>query len=72
MNEWINVEDRLPTKKECEKNNGWFLVWYDGFSRANMSRYDGYEEEQNYEHHKWKYLHDHIITHWMELPEAPK
>lgn len=72
--EWTSVKERLPTKEECEKDAGWFLVWHSGeiqFNRAEMSRYDGHEEERSYEH-GWKYNWDRDVTHWMPLPKEPK
>ena len=70
--DWISVKDRLPSKEECEKDHGWFIVFRpDLQDRAGMSRYDGHEKEQNYEHN-WRLLIDRDITHWMPLPEIPK
>ena len=68
---WIPV-DKPPTKEECEKNCGWFIVWRPTWSlRPDISRYDGYLEYPCYDH-KWKYQWDGTITHWMPLPEPPK
>ena len=70
--EWVSVKDRLPTKEECEKYFGWFLVWRDELQkRPDMSRFDKYDDLTNGYEHGWKYTYDHMITHWMELPEPP-
>lgn len=70
--EWISVKDRLPSREECEKSCGWFLVWQPNWTlRAEMSRYDGHNEEYSHEH-GWKYSWNDHVTHWMILPEAPK
>lgn len=68
---WILITERLPTKEECEKDAGWFLVMRKNFgSRADISRYDGHEDYFCFEH-GWKYACDDKITHWMPLPELP-
>ena len=72
MSEWISVKDRLPTKEECKKDAGWFLVKRALISRADVSRYDGNEKPNPYYDHGWKYAMDESITHWMPLPEPPK
>lgn len=70
---WISVKDRIPTKEECEKDGGWFLVKQSYMQRACMDRYDGHlpEDERNYMHN-WKYPYGESITHWQPLPELPK
>ncbi len=71
---WIKITDRLPTKEECEKYYGWFLVVHtcdNTLRRPELSRYDGHEEEYCYTH-GWKYQWDECISHWMPLPDLPK
>jgi hypothetical protein len=70
MMDWISVKDRVPTKDECSRYAGWFLVCRSFLGRPELSRYDGHEEEFAYEH-GWKYCIDREITHWMPLPELP-
>jgi hypothetical protein len=71
MSEWISIKTP-PTKEQCDKDDGWFLIWsIDESKRAHLSRYDGHQEERSYDH-GWKYPWDHSITHWMPLPEGPK
>jgi len=69
--EWISIKERLPSQEECERYCGWFLVVRSFVpGRPFISRYDGYNEERNYDH-GWKYSIDETITHWMPLPELP-
>lgn len=68
---WIAIKDRVPTKEECEKYHGWFLVYAPFRARPDMSRYDGYDPEHSYEH-GWKYNWDSEITHFAILPDLPK
>ncbi len=73
---WIKLSDRKPTKKECYKDCGWFLVYHKPcfsgqLGRAQLSRYDGHDEIYSYDH-GWKYAWDESISHWMPLPEIPK
>ena len=70
--QWISVKQRKPTKEECQLDAGWFLVSRDmeGY-RADLSRYDGYQEWKAHDH-GWKYSFDDNITHWMPLPRPVK
>lgn len=71
---WISVKDRLPTKKEFQKNNGWFIVWLGDCPRSYIERYDKYDKSLgNRYKHGWKAdIVGHYITHWMPLPPFPK
>lgn len=80
---WISVKERLPTKAECKKNAGWFLVWRSfGHRRGDIKhiatdRYDGHEDyylddlKYDPDASPWKYPYGKYITHWMEYPEPP-
>lgn len=70
MKKWISVLERLPSKSECEENSGWFIVFHKNGIRPRESRFDGYEKFYSYDH-KWKYVWDIDITHWMPLPDCP-
>lgn len=67
---WIRIEDRYPSKEECEKHNGWFLVKRRDINGPCISRYDGHQKEFSYDH-GWTYPSDDCITDWMPFPELP-
>lgn len=54
--EWISVDERLPTKNEK------VLVYCGGVIDTDWICSQGV----------WYYHEHHTITHWMPLPEAPK
>jgi hypothetical protein len=68
---WISTKDRLPTKEECAKFFGWFLVFRQGHHRTELDRYDGHDIDRQWES-GWKYGWHMPITHWMPLPKNPK
>ena len=68
--EWISVEERLPTK-QCE-----VLVYY-GFDRGDgdlgmmftaVLTYFAYDKKPHFQHEETGLR----VTHWMPLPDAPK
>lgn len=83
--EWISVKDRLPIKRDCDKNSksGFSIpiivsdgksVWDDVTAYYD---YNSFTEEMiiNYWVHRFGYDNDsyelHGITHWMPLPAVP-
>jgi hypothetical protein len=67
---WIKISESPPTKQECAKDHGWFLVYREYYERIELSRYDGYDDPIYKQ--GWKYPYDDKITHWMPLPDKPK
>lgn len=73
MNDWINVEDRLPEVKD-----GSALGYFSNIGSVEMIHIedyfqditDGFDENGKQLYTKW-YLNQ-TITHWMPLPEPPK
>ena len=57
--EWISVEDRLPTKEDADENGEILAV----------AHKDGYVRSWSYD---WLKNYPTLFTHWMPLPEAPK
>jgi Protein of unknown function (DUF551) len=61
MNEWTDVNDRLPEKDQ-------YVLTYvkNGRPSIRISWYSTYVK-------RWSYLgfEGEVITHWMELPEFP-
>ena len=73
MNEWINIEDKLPADKQKVKFKGKFNFIFDGFFENGFC-------EKTEDGHSFYYLHPedkkkysiYGVTHWMPLPPAPK
>ena len=64
MDDWISVDDRLPS--ECES---WCLVYSDGAINCMMHRGGGdFYDATHSPCHNISVLH---ITHWMPLPAPP-
>ena len=61
---WIPVEERLPTKEECEKDNNEFLVQVDSGERFSCE----YDPEANgYDNSQW--CCNIPVVAWRPLPE---
>ena len=61
---WIPVEERLPTKEECEKDNNEFLVQVDSGERFSCE----YDPEANgYDNPQW--CCNIPVVAWRPLPE---
>ena len=61
---WIPVEERLPTKEECEKDNNNFLVQVDSGERFSCE----YDPEANgYDNPQW--CCNIPVVAWRPLPE---
>ena len=68
---WISVKDRLPDKKDG------VLIYADGvITCATISiKADGslWPRGHGFGGYEWEYDFEYEdVTHWMELPEAPK
>lgn len=59
--EWINVEDRMPDNKRRV-----MVFDKDGFGVGSGRRFEFYW------HFEGERCYGENITHWAELPEAPK
>ena len=62
--EWISVEERLPVLHNGYSEDCLVIT---NFGNRLISRYDSYSKS-------WSLYQceDHIVTHWMPLPAAPK
>ena len=61
---WIPVEERLPTKEECKKDNNNFLVQVDSGERFSCE----YDPEANgYDNPQWRC--NIPVVAWRPLPE---
>lgn len=69
MNEWIKVENRLPTSKDK------MVLAYYSFHKDNMkvgvACVSG-RKGTNFEWHSYQNRKIVKVTHWMPLPESPK
>lgn len=62
--DWIPVEDRLPTEEECKKDNNNFLVQVDSGERFSCE----YDPEANgYDNPQW--CCNIPVVSWRPLPE---
>jgi len=79
MNEWINVNDKLPEDGRyltCNMFSGYQILHLTSFSkdRGNIDDYDmkglgaGFYDYDS----ECGYYPMNTITHWMPLPELPK
>ncbi|WP_366998113.1 DUF551 domain-containing protein [Pseudomonas aeruginosa] len=67
MDDWMRVEDRMPTPNKT------VLAYRKG---KKCSHGPFFAVAKNREHHPWQYLDGSTcymnITHWMPLPEPPQ
>ena len=68
-NEWISVEDRLPTDNEE------YLVWplpdlEMNIRTAEFQHWDKRWTQERYDGYGWDNFYPDV-THWMPLPEPP-
>ncbi len=79
MPKWISVDERLPEKRDCDKNSpsGFSnpIIVSDGHSVWDDAMAVFSEEETTYWIHRFGYDNDSYevkkIAHWMPLPEPP-
>jgi hypothetical protein len=75
---WINIKDALPPEDGVyltytpphDKHLGKIATYY--YSGPVREIYEGKEFYIGYNFYGTPYLEDKFITHWMELPGAPK
>ena len=79
VQEWISVDDRLPSDEQdvLVIAHGWGgrLVYVGSYKRveAQKSWLTGITSESSeWSLWGWSYLKEPMVTHWMPLPEPPK
>jgi len=67
MSKWISVKDRLPVRKEYE-----FVSYLVYSPRLGVRIENQHPSWWNYRDKRGKEFHGPRVTHWQNLPKAPK